>query len=50
MKTAYTIKLEPDLLEALKRLAEKENRSFNNYVETVLLDHIKILKQIKKIK
>lgn len=41
MKTAYTIKLEPALLETLKKLAVKENRSFNNYIETVLLDHTK---------
>lgn len=41
MKKSQTFKLEPDLIEALKKLSEKDNRSFNNYVETVLLDHVK---------
>lgn len=40
MKTSYTIKIEQGLLEKLKLLAEKENRAFNNYVETVLLFHV----------
>jgi len=41
MKVPQTFKLEPELIESLKKLAEKDNRSFNNYVETVLLDHVK---------
>jgi hypothetical protein len=45
MKTPQTFKLEPDLIQALKALAVKENRSFNNYVETVLLDHVKKTKK-----
>ena len=35
-KTSYTFKLDTDLLEALKKKAKVENRSFNNYVETIL--------------
>lgn len=45
MKTPYTIKFDPDLLEKLKKLAEKENRAFNNYVETALLEHSKRAKK-----
>ena len=35
-RVAYTFKLDPDLLEVLKKEAKKENRSFNNYIETKL--------------
>lgn len=35
-QTAF--RLRRDLLERLKALANKENRSLNNYVESVLLD------------
>lgn len=35
-QTAF--RLRGDLLERLKVLAEKENRSLNNYVESILLD------------
>ncbi len=31
----------PSLKEALKKLAEAANRSFNNYVVNVLTDHVK---------
>lgn len=41
MKQAYTFKLDPELIEKLKKLSEKDNRPFNNYVETVLIDHTK---------
>jgi excinuclease UvrABC nuclease subunit len=40
-KMMQTFKLEDDLIEALKKLSVKENRSFNNYVETVLFNHVK---------
>lgn len=39
MKQLQTFKLEPKLLTALKKEAKKLNRSFNNYVETLLLTH-----------
>lgn len=43
METTYTRKatsfrLRTDLIEGLKRKARKENRTLNNYVESVLLD------------
>ncbi len=33
-----TFRLRSDLIEGLKRNAERENRTLNNYVESVLLD------------
>lgn len=32
---------EPDLIKELKKRADKENRSLNNYLETLLKTHIK---------
>lgn len=50
MKKSYTIKLNPDLLEELKKEAKKENRPFNNYVETLLFTHPdRTLKRVKII-
>ena len=37
-QTAF--RLRPDLLDRLKVAAKKENRSLNNYVESVLLDAV----------
>lgn len=36
IKTSYTFKLDNDLLNKLKIKAKQDNRSFNNYVETLL--------------
>lgn len=35
-KVPYTFKLDGDLLLALQKEAADDNRSFNNYVETIL--------------
>lgn len=35
-----SFRLRADLLERLKSNAARENRTLNNYVESVLLDHI----------
>lgn len=37
-KKAQSFRLPVDLIERLKRMAKKENRSLNNFVECVLLD------------
>lgn len=42
MKKPQTFKLDPKLLTALKKEADKLNRSFNNYVETILFNRPKI--------
>lgn len=39
-KQNLRIPLEEDLIDAIKGLARREYRSFNNYVETVLKGHV----------
>lgn len=38
LKKNQSFRLSVELLERLKQLAKRQNRSLNNYVETVLLD------------
>ena len=35
----FSIRLAPELLEWLEEQAKKDNRSLNNYIETVLIRH-----------
>lgn len=50
MKKTYTFKLDPELLAELQKEAKKENRPFNNYVETLLMNHPdRILKKVRII-
>ena len=37
-KKNQSFRLSVDLIERLKRIAKRQNRSLNNYVETLLLD------------
>lgn len=37
-KTTTSFRLNSDLLEKLRSLAKRNNRSLNNYVETILFD------------
>ena len=37
---AKTLSLDIKLIEELDRLRKSDNRSFSNYVETVLLDYV----------
>ena len=34
------IRITPELKKALELLANEENRSFSNYIETLLKDHV----------
>lgn len=45
MKESQTFKLDPKLLKLLRKEAERLNRPFNNYVETILLDRHKTKNQ-----
>jgi len=36
-KKTKTLRLEPTLIKKLEDLAKKDNRNFNNYVETILM-------------
>lgn len=38
LKKNQSFRLSVDLIDRLKQLAKKQNRSLNNYVETILLD------------
>ena len=40
-KQTITIRLEPELWKAIKRAATKENRSANNWLETVAIEALK---------
>jgi hypothetical protein len=40
MKKAYTLKIEEDLIEQIKKQAEKENRSASNLIETVMKAYV----------
>ena len=42
MKTAITVRLDPDLLAAARQQARQENRTLTNLIETVLRDRIAI--------
>ena len=39
-KKVYSVRLNEELLEELKKIAEKENRSLSNLVETVLKKYV----------
>lgn len=40
--------LMPDIVEDLKALADKANRSLKNYIETILIQHVKEQKKPKR--
>lgn len=39
-KKVLSVRIDDEIIEKLKRLAEKENRSLSNLIETVLKKHI----------
>ena len=41
LKTKVSITLDTDLIEIIKELAEQDDRSFSQYINLVLKDHIK---------
>jgi len=40
-KVQLPVRIDPDTLKQLKKLAKADNRTLSNYVETVLKDHTK---------
>jgi len=42
-KKVLSLRADEELIEKLKRLAEKENRSLSNCVETILKNHLEEL-------
>ena len=47
-KTRTIISLEKDLKAKLETLAQREDRSFNNYVVKILKDHVQTLEDRDK--
>ena len=47
-KTRTIISLEKDLKAKLETLAQREDRSFNNYVVKILKDHVRTLEDRDK--
>jgi hypothetical protein len=45
MKHAVTLRLDLELLKAVRRCASQENRTLTNFVETVLKEHIAIARE-----
>lgn len=41
LKDNVSVSLDVDVIEAIKLLSEADNRSFSQYVNLVLIDHIK---------
>ena len=46
-KESTSLKLEKPILDRTKEEAKKENRSFNNFIETVLIKHFEDLDRFK---
>lgn len=41
LKTKVSITLDADLVEQIKQLAEQDDRSFSQYINFILKDHVK---------
>lgn len=48
LKAKFSITLASDIVDALKNLAEKNNRSFSQYINMVLKEHIQNIVIINK--
>lgn len=48
MKESVTIRLDAELVEFLKKEAKEDFRSVNNYIEMILLKHMKEQEENKK--
>ncbi len=49
LKTKVSITLDTDLIEQIKELAEKDDRSFSQYINLVLKDFLARKKQEKEV-
>jgi len=41
-KVPLNIRIDPELLEALKKQAEQENRTLSNLVDTILREYVRL--------
>lgn len=47
VKEATSLKLEKDVMIRVREESKKENRSINNYIETVLIKHFREIDETK---
>lgn len=47
-KKNYSFRFKEDIMDKIQELADEENRTGTNLIETVLIDHIKKAKRKKK--
>ena len=47
-KTPFSLKLEADLMEAVKEQAKKEHRPVNNFIEVALIKYLEDAKEEKE--
>ena len=45
LKTKVSITLDVDIIESIRNLAEQDDRSFSQYINLVLKDYLKNLKE-----
>jgi|GEM_PF-1777505 len=50
VKEATSLKMDKPIMDRLRLEAKKQNRSINNYMETVLIKHFEELDKEQKIK
>lgn len=48
LKTKVSITLDTDIIDLIKELAEKDDRSFSQYINLVLKEHLKENEDIQK--
>jgi len=46
-KDATSLKLEPEIMKKVREYAKKENRSMNNFIETVLIKYFEEAEKLK---
>ena len=45
LKTKVSITLDTEIIEAIKDLAEQDDRSFSQYINLALKEHLKVLQE-----
>lgn len=50
LKTKVSITLDTDIIDSIKELAEKDDRSFSQYINLVLKEYLKEIKDNQKWK
>lgn len=48
LKTKVSITLDTDIIDSIKELAEKDDRSFSQYINLVLKEYLKEIKDNQK--